>query len=102
MLKVGAGGNFEATGAATWVPITDANGNALPGIPTIVDGALTSVDGRAAADAVGATEFNRPEDMEIQTLADGTQRIYFGTTDTHKAWALNVTDPSAPAIANFL
>jgi hypothetical protein len=101
VLKVGAGGNFEATGAATWVPITDANGNALPGIPTITDGAVTSVDGRAAADAVGATAFNRPEDLEIQTLADGTQRLYFGTTDTHKAWALNVTDPAAPEIGIF-
>ncbi len=101
VLKVGAGGNFEATGAAAWVPITDASGNALPGIPTITDGAITSVDGRAAADVVGATEFNRPEDLEIQTLADGTQRIYFGTTDTHKAWALNVTDPSNPSIGIF-
>ena len=101
VLKVGAGGNFEASGSATWVPITDANGNALPGIPTIADGAVTSVDGRAAADAVSATAFNRPEDLEIQTLADVTQRIYFGTTDTHKVWSLNVTDPSSPAIGIF-
>lgn len=101
VLKVGAGGNFEATGTATWVPITDANGNALPGIPTITDGALTSVDGRAAADVVGATAFNRPEDLEIQTLPDGTQRIYFGTTDTHKVFALNVTDAAAPEIGIF-
>ena len=95
VLNVGAGG------AATWVPITDANGNALPGIPTITDGALTSVDGRAAADAVGATNFNRPEDLEIQTLADGTQRIYFGTTDTNQVWSLNVSDAAAPTIGIF-
>jgi secreted PhoX family phosphatase len=101
VLKVGAGGNFEATGAATWVPITDANGNALPGIPTIIDGALTSVDGRAAADVVGATEFNRPEDLEIQTLADGTQRIYFGATDSHKVFALTLTNPSTAQLGIF-
>src|SRR4051812_11180856 len=74
VLKVGAGNNAEASGAATWVPITDAAGNALPGIPTVIADGATVVDGRAAADAVGATAFNRPEDMEIQTLADGTQR----------------------------
>ena len=101
VLKVAGGGNFEATGSATWVPITDASGKALPGIPTVSADGLTSVDGRAAADAVGATAFNRPEDLEIQTLSDGTQRIYFGTTDTHKAWALNVTDASAPQINIF-
>jgi secreted PhoX family phosphatase len=95
VLKVGAGG------AATWVPITDAAGKALPGIPTITDGALTSVDGRAAADVVGGTAFNRPEDLEIQTLKDGTQRIYFGTTDTHQVWSLNVTNPLAPTIGIF-
>ena len=65
-----------------------------------IDG-VTSVDGRAAADVVNATAFNRPEDLEIQTLADGTQRIYFGTTDTHKTWALNVTNASAPEIGIF-
>ncbi|MEO7359588.1 MAG: alkaline phosphatase PhoX, partial [Gemmatimonadaceae bacterium] len=94
VLKVGTGTAFEGTGAATWVPITDVNGVALPGIPTI-DG--TTIDGRAAADFVGGTNLNRPEDLEIQTLADGTQRIYFGTTDTHKVFALNVTNPAAPS-----
>ena len=101
VLKVGAGGNFEESGTATWEPITDASGNALAGIPTVDDGGVTVVDGRAAADAVGATTFDRPEDLEIQTLADGTQRIYFGTTTDSKAWALNVTDPSAPSIGIF-
>ena len=100
-LKVGAGNNFEATGAATWVPITDPAGNALPGIPTVTIGGTTSVDGRTAADAVGATAFNRPEDIEIQTNPDGTQRIYFGATDTHNVFSLNVTDPAAPTIGIF-
>ena len=98
VLKVGAGALFEETGAATWVPITNVNGVALPGIPTI-DG--TTIDGRAAADVVGGTGLNRPEDIEIQTLADGTQRIYFGTTDTHKVFALNVTNPAAPSLNTF-
>lgn len=86
VLKVGAGGQFEGTsnpaitGAATWVPITDTTGKALPGVSVVLaDG---TIDGRATAKAVGATGYNRPEDMEIKTLADGTQQIYFTTTDS--------------------
>ncbi|MEP6834987.1 MAG: alkaline phosphatase PhoX [Gemmatimonas sp.] len=101
VLKVGNGTVFEQTGAATWIPITDAAGNALPGIPTITAQGFTSVDGRAAADIVGGTNFNRPEDLEIQTLGNGTQRIYFGTTDSHKAYSLDVTNPTAPALKIF-
>lgn len=88
VLKVGAGGQFEGnygaalTGAATWVAITDGTGGALAGISTVLaDG---TIDGRASADnaSVLATGYNRPEDLEIQTLADGTQIIYFATTDS--------------------
>ena len=98
VLKVGTGAVIEETGAATWVAITNVNGVALPGIPTI-DG--TTVDGRAAADVVNGTNFDRPEDIEIQTNADGTQRIYFGTTTTHKVFALNVSNPAAPTVNTF-
>ncbi len=89
-LKVGAGSQFEGnnglaiTGAASWVAITDTNG-----VPTsdtfaaVVNGGGTiALDGRAAADLVGATGFNRPEDLEIQTLANGDQLLYFPTTDS--------------------
>jgi secreted PhoX family phosphatase len=101
VLKVGDGTGFEATGSATWVPITDANGTALPGIPTVTIDGATVVDGRAAADVVGGTNLNRPEDLEIQTLADGTQRLYFGTTDTHKVFSLTVSNALAARLAVF-
>ena len=87
-LKVGAGGQFEGnsgpaiTGAATWVAITDASGGPLAGISTVLpDG---TIDGRVSADDndVLATGYNRPEDMVLQTLADGTQLLYFATTDS--------------------
>ena len=29
-----------------------------------------------------ATGYNRPEDIELQTLADGTELLYFNTTDS--------------------
>jgi secreted PhoX family phosphatase len=43
-----------------------------------------TIDGRVSADnaAVKATGYNRPEDIEIQTLADGIQLLYFNTTDS--------------------
>jgi hypothetical protein len=87
-LRVGSGGQFEGnngpaiTGAATWVAITDEFGGPLPGISAVVlDG---TIDGRVSADDddVRATGYNRPEDMVLQTLADGTQRLYFATTDS--------------------
>lgn len=83
-LKVGNGGQFEGTnsapitGISTWEAVTDANGGALAGISTVLgDG---TIDGRVTADTVTATGYNRPEDLEIQNLANGDQLLYFTTT----------------------
>jgi secreted PhoX family phosphatase len=87
-LRVGAGGQNEGnngpaiTGAGTWVAITNATGGPIVGVSVLnADG---TIDGRASADDndVRATGYNRPEDMELQTLADGTQLLYFNTTDS--------------------
>jgi secreted PhoX family phosphatase len=105
VLKVGAGANFEATGAATWVPITDANGNALPGIPTVdLGGGVVVVDGRAAADvaSIGGTGFNRPEDLEIQTLANGSQVLYFAATGNHKTFSIGLDSAAAATVKLFV
>lgn len=98
MLKVGAGGNFESTGAATWVPITDADGNALPGIPTVTIDGVTSVDGRAARAVVGATAFARPEDLEIRTVADGSQLLYFAATTNDKTFSIKLADGGSATV----
>ncbi len=88
VLRVGDGSAFGGTGAASWVALTDANGTALAGA-TIVGGAI---DGRATTDlaAFKGTNYNRPEDMEIQTLAGGVQRIYFATTDSQQVFSLDL------------
>ena len=87
-LRVGAGGQFEGsngpaiTGVGTWVPITNVAGGPIAGVSTVLpDG---TIDGRVSADDddVRATGYNRPEDMELQTLSDGTQLLYFTTTDS--------------------
>ena len=87
-LRVGAGGQFEGsngpaiTGAATWVPITDAVGGPIANVSVVLPD--STIDGRASADDndVRAAGYNRPEDLELQTLADGTQLLYFTTTDS--------------------
>jgi uncharacterized protein len=81
VLKVGAGGNTDALGAATWEKITNADGSAVsadPSATVIIDG-QSRVDGRIAADLAGGTNFNRPEDLEIKTVA-GQQVLYFAAT----------------------
>jgi len=88
VLRVGSGGQFEGnngpaiTGAAQWVPVTNTVGGPIPGVSTVLpDG---TIDGRVTADhaTIRSTGYNRPEDVEIQTLADGTQLLYFNTTDS--------------------
>lgn len=98
VLKVGAGNNSGATGAAAWVPITDTAGNPLPGIATVTIAGATSIDGRAAADQVGGTNFNRPEDLEVQTLSDGTQAIYFAATGTHNVFSIKLTGANSAQV----
>lgn len=94
VLRVGNGNVFGATGSASWVNLTDASGNALAGTVLTSFGAI---DGRATADvaAFKGTEFNRPEDLELQLGADGSQTIYFTTTDTHQVFSMKLgTDGS--------
>jgi len=87
-LRVAAGGQFEGnngpaiTGPGTWVAITTEVGTALAGVSVVLPD--LTIDGRASADDndVRATGYNRPEDIELQTLADGTQLLYFNTTDS--------------------
>ncbi|MDX1914958.1 MAG: DUF839 domain-containing protein [Methylophilus sp.] len=41
---------------------------------------ITGVNGRGAADAAGAIGFNRPEDLELLTLANGNEALIFAAT----------------------
>ena len=90
VLRVGARGQNEGsngpaiTGAGAWIPITNATGGPLPGISTVVSDGTGTIDGRVTADhaSVKGTGYNRPEDIELQTLANGTQLLYFNTTDS--------------------
>lgn len=92
VLRVGNGNTPNATGAFTWVPITDASGAALPAAITITDvNGVTSVDARNTTNlaAFKGTDYQRPEDMQIQTVS-GTDYLYVATTTTHEVYRLDL------------
>jgi secreted PhoX family phosphatase len=94
VLRVGDGSTPGATGNYSWVPFTAADGSALPGALEYTDlNGVTSVDARFTTDlpAFRGTDFMRPEDIEIQTLGDGSQRLYVATTSTHQVFSLDLT-----------
>lgn len=102
VLRVGTGTTPNATGTYTWVPITDAQGQALPGAVTITDpNGVTSVDGRNTTDlpAFKGTDYQRPEDMQLQTL-NGVERLYVATTTTNEVYALDLGAQSISVFAN--
>lgn len=92
VLRVGDGTVKEATGATSWVALTDTAGNALAGTVVGPDAnGLTILDGRATpnVEAFRGTDFDRPEDLEIQDLENG-QRLYIATTTNGKVFSLDL------------
>ena len=83
------------TGLGTWVPITDTSGVALPGIsdpylrgPNTTE---TSRGGRVAANEVMGTPYGRPEDIDVATLANGNQAIYFAATSEQAIYSVELS-----------
>jgi secreted PhoX family phosphatase len=92
VLRVGDGNTPNAVGPYIWVPFTNANGSALLGAVTVTDpNLITSVDARNTTNlpAFKGTDYQRPEDMQTQTL-NGKQYIYFTTTTTHETYRLDL------------
>lgn len=89
--KVDGGNNFGATGAVQWEALTDAMGQVLPAYAAAVDAGTGDLVGDAAANLALATEFNRPEDMEIATLGNGDEFLAFTATGTHQIFGLDLT-----------
>lgn len=75
----------ERSGLATWVPMTDADGNAL----TTADPFDNETrGGRAAADELGGTPFRRPEDVEVGYLGNGHEVLYFTATEEQGVYSV--------------
>ncbi len=103
VLRVGNGNTANATDAFSWVPFTDDTGLALPGAVTIVDpNGIQSVDGRATTNlaAYKGTDYQRPEDLEIQTLANGDQILYVATTTTNEVYSMNLATNTMSVFVN--
>ena len=96
--KVAGGSNANAVGSVAWTPITNANGGALAGAS--VQTSTGDIDGRLSADAVQATDYQRPEDMEMRTLPDGVQQMFFTTTTTHEVYSFNLATNTASVFAD--
>lgn len=102
VLRVGDGATPNATGAYTWVPITDANGNGLPGSLVITDvNGVRSVDARNTTDlaAFKGTDYQRPEDLQIQRVR-GHEYLYVATTTTNEVYRLDLKKQMITVFAN--
>ncbi len=85
--KVNGGSNANAVGNIVWTPITDVNGGILAGVTQTTGG---FIDGTTSANTAGATDYQRPEDMEIKTLANGDQIVLIATTTTNEIYSMNL------------
>jgi uncharacterized protein len=104
VLRVGNGNTPNATGAYTWVPITDVNGAGLPGTLTFVDalnGGVTSVDARNTTNlaAFKGSGYQRPEDIQIQNVK-GKEYLYVATTTTNEVYRLDLKNKVISIFAN--
>ncbi|MCA8951180.1 MAG: DUF839 domain-containing protein [Planctomycetes bacterium] len=84
------------TGPATWVPITDATGNAT----TISNpfAYVTTTGGRDAADEVLGTPYGRPEDLDFNRLANGNECLYCCVTSEHAVLSIELTSTDTATV----
>jgi uncharacterized protein len=102
VLRVGDGNTPNATGAYTWVPITDTTGAGLPGALTITDlNGVRSVDGRNTVNlaAFKGTDYQRPEDLQIQ-FRKGRELLYMATTTTNEVYVLDLAAKTIRVFVN--
>ncbi len=97
------------TGLATWVPITDADGNKLTTADPFLNGPTndprTNADtrgGRPAADEVNGTPYGRPEDMEVARLANGNEVVYFTATSEQAVYAIEILEDEKAMVRLFV
>lgn len=95
----GANATAVRTGAAKWVPITDAKGAPLTTVDPFRNGptddprtSSITRGGRPAADEVNGTPYGRPEDAEIGKLANGNEVLYFAATSENAIYSIELLD----------
>ena len=106
----GSNVNAKRFGAARWVPITEADGNKLPGRTWDPMAGGPTADprvqpatrgGRGAADEAGGTPYGRPEDMAIGRLANGNEVLYVTTTSEQAVISIQINGPDTAIVRQF-
>lgn len=92
--------NGVRTGAATWIPLTDANGTPVTATNPF-EGTGSTRPGRVAADEVNATPYGRPEDVEVGTLANGNEVLYFAATGEAAVYSVEMTGDNTAIVREF-
>ena len=85
-------------GMATWIPLTDRNGNPKKGITDPFRNGPTNDPrsnddtrgGRVAADDAGGTPYGRPEDMEVTTNYKGNEILYITITSENAVLSVEI------------
>ncbi len=103
-LRVGNGATDNAVGSFNWVAFTDANGAGLPGYvaATGAGNPVGTVDARATTDlaAYKGTNYQRPEDLQIKTQADGSEILFFAATTTDNVYAIDLSNDKVSIFAD--
>lgn len=102
-LDYNAGTNVGAarTGLAHWEPLTDEDGNALPGVSDPF-AFVSTTGGRNAADSVGGTPYGRPEDITMTTLGNGNEIVYFTATSEDAVYGIELLDDTNAMVRIFV
>lgn len=94
--------NAGNTGGGTWVALNNPDGSPLAGITDPRVNLRQAVADLNAQTPGTVSGFNRIEDIDIRTTADGRQFVYFATTSSNQVFTLEVTDNNAPVSRVFL
>ncbi|MEZ5963561.1 MAG: DUF839 domain-containing protein [Planctomycetota bacterium] len=92
--------DLQRFGPATWVPMTDAQGNAL----TTADpfAYVTTTGGRTAADELKGTPYGRPEDLDINVLANGHECVYVSVTSENRVLSIELLGDTTAMVRQFV
>ena len=90
------------TGEATWIPVTNENGEPLTTVNPFGN-AASSRPGRIAADELGATPYGRPEDVEVGRLLNGkgNEVLYFAATSERTVYSVEMTSRDKAIVRVF-
>lgn len=104
VLRVGNGNTDNAVGSFSWVAFTDASGAGLPGYvaATGAGNPVGTVDARATTDlaAYKGTNYQRPEDLQIKTLENGKELMFFAATTTDNVYTVDLANGEVKVFAD--